>query len=395
MTETLVVFLVFLVLLGVLTQETFVIVLIYLGVGAVLLNRWWSVQVIKKLKFSRAFETKAFPDEIIPVKIDLSNTSILPAVWLRVQDLFPIEVADNRHFYQVISLGPKKALRLEYALKARRRGYYAVGPLEISTGDLLGLSSEIVSQTGKDYLTVYPRVIPLTDPFLPSRSPMGTLRHRQPVYEDPSRPTGKRDYQAGDSLRRIDWKASAATGTLQVKLFEPSIALETVVFLNLNLNEYSLRDRVDGTELAIVAAASLANWVISKRQSTGLATNGVDVLASSADASAIPSRKGRAHLMRILESLARIRAVETLPLAALLRRYRPGIPWGTTLILITGSVNDELFDEALQAKRAGMSIVILLCGRFCAAQEARLRGNAVGIPVIDLQDEEGFRAWQR
>jgi uncharacterized protein (DUF58 family) len=395
MTDTLTAFLMFLLFLGAVTQETFVIVLIYLGVGAVFLNRWWCSRVLKKLQFSRIFESKVFPDEMVPVKICLSNRSYLPAVWMRIQDLFPIEIADNRHFFQVVSLAPRESLQLEYSLKARRRGYYAVGPMQISTGDLLGISPEIISQSANDYLTVYPRVIPLTEPYLPSRSPMGTLRHRQPIYEDPTRPTGKREYQAGDSLRRIDWKATAATGRLQVKLFEPSIALETVIFLNLNFNEYSLRDRVDGSELAIVAAASLANWAISRRQSAGLVTNGVDVLAPQVESNAIPARKGRGHMMRILESLARVRALETFTLPNLLRKYRPGLPWGTTLILITGSATDELYEEALQAKRAGMSVVILLCGRYCAPQEARLRGKTIGIPVLDLQDEDGFKAWQR
>jgi hypothetical protein len=90
---------------------------------------------------------------------------------------------------------------------------------------------------------------------LPSRSPIGTLRHTQPIFEDPSRVRGKRDYTTGDSLRRVDWKATATTGRLQVKQFEPSIALETALFLNLNADEYLQRTRLDATELAIVIAA--------------------------------------------------------------------------------------------------------------------------------------------
>lgn len=395
MGEALTVFLVFLLLLGAFTQETFVIVLIYLGVGAVVLNRWWSLRVIRNLQYQRDFQNKVFPGEIVPVKIRLKNKGFLPAVWLRVQDLFPIEIADTRHFYQVITLGPRESLNLDYVLKARKRGYYAVGPMQITTGDLLGLSAELVSQGASDHLTVYPRVIPLTEPYIPSRSPMGTLRHRQPIYEDTARPTGKRDYQPGDSLRRIDWKATAASGRLQVKLFEASISLETVLFLNLNLIEYGIRDRVEGSELAIETAASLANWIISKRQAVGLITNGVDVLSPQNDVPSIPARKGRGHLMRILESLARIKAIETTAFSSLLRSHRTGLPWGTTLVLITGSADEALFDEALQARRSGMSVVLILCGRYTNAQEIRRRGQGIGIPVFDFQDEEGFKAWQR
>ena len=87
---------------------------------------------------------------------------------------------------------------------------------------------------------------------------------------------GKRDYTAGDSLRRIDWKSTAAVGRLQTKLFEPSIALETVLFLNLNSEEYHYKFRYDASELAIVVAASLANWIIGQKQSVGLVVNGSD-----------------------------------------------------------------------------------------------------------------------
>ncbi len=108
---------------------------------------------------------------------------------------------------------------------------------------------------------------------------MGTLRHHQPIFEDPSRIFGKRPYVSGDSLRRVDWKATASTGQLQVKLFEPSIALETEIFLDLNTEAYEFHSRASATELAIVVTASLANWVVRARQSVGLVTNGLDPLA--------------------------------------------------------------------------------------------------------------------
>lgn len=395
MTETLIGLLVFLILLGALTRETFVIVIIYLGVGSWLFSRWWIARVLGKLQFSRTFENKVFPGENVPVKIAIKNRSILPAVWLRVQDYYPIEVADQRQYHQVITLAPRQQIVLDYQLKAHKRGYYAVGPLDLSSGDLLGLSPEQSSRGSINYLTVYPRIYNLTDPFLPSNSPMGTLRHRQPIFEDPSRPIGKREYQAGDSLRRIDWKASASVGRLQVKQFEPSIALETAIFLNLNLDEYTPKDWVYGTELAITAAASLANWIISKRQSAGLYTNGADLLNITDSSAPIPNRKGRVHLMRILETLARIKARQTTSFTKFLHQYRPNLAWGTTLILISGSADEHLFDEMIQAQRSGMSIVLILCGWNTGAQEARLRARNMGISVMDIMDEDSFKAWQR
>lgn len=388
-------FLLILFVLAVFTRETFVFILLYLFIGVGLLGRWWIDRVIKRLQYNRKYEHKVFPGEIIPVKLDIHNGSWLPAVWMRIQDYYPIEVADTSSFSQVISLGPREAVTLNYNLKAQKRGYYSIGPLHVSAGDLLGMASERQSEGAADHLTVYPRVIPLSKVNLPSHSPIGTMRHQQPIYEDPTRSIGKRDYRPGDSLRRIDWKSSAASGRLQTKLFEPSISLDTITFLDLNLEDYHPRSRFDATELAIVVSASLANWVISKRQSTGLISNGVDPLAADSLPIPLHSRKNRSHLMRILDILARIKAGENESFPALIRRHRVNFPWGTTLIAITGSAETPLFEELIQARRTGLIPVLILCGEHPNHRQAAQQSRLFEIPIFVFRTEKDIEIWKK
>jgi uncharacterized protein (DUF58 family) len=256
------------------------------------------------------------------------------------------------------------------------------------------MSGERQSEGITEHLTVYPRVIALSDVKLPSNSPMGTMRHKQPIFEDPTRPMGKREYQNGDSLRRIDWKASAVTGRLQTKLFEPSIALETAIFLNLNLTDYNIRTHFDATELAIVVTASVANWVVAQRQSTGLVAHGLDPLSANSRPVPIPSRKGRAHLMRILEVLARIRAVEIEPFPDTLRNHRVQLPWGTTMLVVTGSAEQALFDELLQSRRTGLNPVLLLCGEHPNHRQAAQQAKLFHIPVYIFHNEKDLDIWR-
>lgn len=388
-------FVVILIMLAVLTQETFVVILLYFFVGANLLGRWWTGRAINRLVYNRKYDHKVFPGEIVPVQIEIKNGSWLPLVWLRVQDYYPIEIAETSSFSRVISLGPREKTLLNYSLKSQKRGYYTVGPLHVSTGDLLGMSNEKQSQGAADHITVYPRVVPLSEIKLPSRSPMGTMRHTQPIFEDPTRPIGKRDYQAGDSMRRIDWKASAVTGRLQTKLFEPSIALDTILFLNLNLDDYNPRTHFDATELAIVVCASMANWIVAQRQSTGLIANGIDPLSADSRPLPIPSRKGRGHMMRILDILARIKAAETGAFPAMISRHRVTFPWGTTMIAITGSANRALFDELLQARKTGLNPVLVLCGEHPDHRQAVQTGKLFEIPVTVLYHERDMDIWRK
>ncbi len=407
MTEEFLAFLVFLFILAVIVREDFVFTVLYLFAGAYILGGYWSRKSMNSISLQRSFPSRVFLGEDISVNLEIANTSWLPVIWLRVHDSLPPELAIHRYFRQVLSLGPHAKNRFHYRLIARKRGYYQVGPLFATSGDLLGLLGEQRSEGKPDFITVYPRIIPLTKLKLPSNSPMGTLRHTQPIFEDPSRVLNKRDYQAGDSLRRIDWKASASTGRLQVKQFEPSIALETAIFLNLNTLEYDLHTRLDATELAIVVAASLANWVTSKKQSVGLITNGLDPLVDNKEKpkageperhqpfQPLPPRKGRGNLMRILDVLARVEAGETISMVDLLRKEAIHLPWGTTNIIITSQADDRLFDELFQERRAGANIVLVLVGPRASVKEIQRRADYFKFPVYQFASERDLDIWRR
>jgi uncharacterized protein (DUF58 family) len=293
----------------------------------------------------------------------------------------------------VTNLGPRAGAQFEYFLQARKRGYYPIGPLSISTGDILGLSDSLLAQSPAEALVIYPRIIPLPSLEIPSQSPQGTLRHTLPLFEDPTRVFGKRSYTSGDSLRRIDWKSSATSGRLQVKLFEPSIALETCVILNLNGEDYYYRSRIDSTELAIVIAASISNWIIEKKQMVGLLVNGRDPLTADGKPQTIPPRKGKRHLMRLLETLARAEMTDHSGLGSVIQQQRYLLSWGTTLIVITGMAGDEVLDELYQARRGGQNAVLILAGRDSANEPVRPRARILGIPVFSVATERDLNKW--
>ena len=131
------------------------------------------------------------------------------------------------------------------------------------------------------HLIVYPKVLPLTRLKLPTHSPQVVLATPTPLFQDPNRITGVRSYVQGDNPRHIHWPASATTGQVLVKQFQPAIARDTAIFLNLNRADYSQRRaQADvAIELAIVVAASLANHiVIVDNLAVGLSTSGTDPL---------------------------------------------------------------------------------------------------------------------
>ncbi len=375
--------------------DDFAFSILYLLAGVYFFNRLWTSRVIAKLSHTREFTPRVFCGEDIPVNLELVNHSIFPLLWLRLQESVPTELTPPIPLKQVINLGPKGKANFKYTRKARKRGYYTVGPLYASTGDLFGLGGEQRKDGDVNTLTVYPRIIHLTNIKIPSHSPMGTLRHHQPIYEDPTRTIGKRDYVYGDSLRRVDWKASAASGRLQVKQFEPSMALTTAILLNLNSDEYGQQARVDALELAIVIAGSLSNWIVSKKQTVGLITNGIDPIADNQPFRPLLPRKGRNHLMRLLELLARVEFVQQGSFVSLLDKAMVHLTWGTTLILITGQADEALFDELLRLRQAGFNAVLILVGHTPDVQDAKTRGRKFGFPVFHFRNELDMDVWRQ
>ena len=396
MGSSFVVFVIFLFFLAALTRESFVFFLLYLVVLSFLLGRWWIDQVQKSILISRKFVQKAFPGEKITVHLEIKNKSWLPAVWVKIRDFFPVDVAASPSFQRVTSLGPRKNQEMEYELSTHKRGYYRIGPSQVTSGDLLGLVDDRIREGSSEYLTVYPKVISLPGLKIPSRSPMGNIKHIQPIFEDPSRPLGKRDYQSGDLTRRIDWKASASAGKLQVKTYEPSIALAVYIYLNLNNPDYAFRTRFDATELAITTAASIATRVVDLKQSVGLMTNGDDpFLGVRISPPAIPPRKGRSHLMRILETLARVKSDETSIFISLINSNRSNLSWGTTIIVITGAADKELFSEIFQARKTGLNRLLIICGENPEIADIRAQSRHFEIPLVYLRSEKDLDVWRK
>ena len=381
------VFLLFLIFLAVTLQETSIVTIIYFLIGAFLFGRWWRDRALASLEFTRTLIPRILLGETANVRLEVANRGWLPMPWVRIHESLPVELAIPNFFRRAVALGPRGKTAVEYQLRGNKRGYYKIGPLYLQSGDLLGLEDVRERQGAPDYLTVYPRIVPIQKCPIPSFSPIGVLRYHRPLFEDPSRVVGTRDYQSGDSMRRIDWKASAAAGKLQVRQFEPAISLEVAVFLNLCERDFESRSRIDAAELAVVTAASLAAYAAARRQPVGLVTNGRDPLEPESRFHALPVRRGTGHMMLVMEKLARVQLADAASFTALLRERASELAWGTTMLVITGTPDALLFDELLRARRMGLQSIVFLTAPVLRYEAFEARARGLGIPLYEIRSE--------
>jgi uncharacterized protein (DUF58 family) len=391
-------FLVILLAVAFFTRVDFFFYLLYALSGIYILGRVWARRSLAAVELERHHDQRVFWGETFPIQVAVQNRSWLPVLWLRLHDTVPADLMPGTVFRQVISLLPRERLQLAYTMVGRRRGYYAIGPLVTLGSDLLGAASYEHSFQDDDYVIVYPKIIALHDLGFPSQSPFGTLSSRERLFEDPTRIRGVRDYQPGDSLRRMDWKTSARVGSLQVRRFEPAIALETAIFLNLNGAEYPQAHRRHATELGIIVAASVAVHLVEKRQAVGLITNGRDPLADvPSPTPSLPLRKGREHLMHLLDLLARVEVAsedESIPFLELLSRKSLGLPWGSTVVVITAQEVEGLLDTLLGFRRRGLEIILALTCPDRAFNVTAQRADQIGVRALRLWSEQDMDTWR-
>jgi len=350
-------FLLILLVVAVTLRIDFFFTIVYLFAGVYVLSRFWSQRIKKSLHVQRTFIDHVFSGDTASVDLVIGNTGWLPIPWIVATESVSPELSPPLSS-ELLRLRGNEQRHIPYSFTCRRRGYYPLGPLKVATGDLLGIMPRITQQLDQQFLTVYPKIVPLEHLGLPTRSPLAVLPSRSPLFEDTSRIMGVRSYQPGDSQRRIHWTASANAGELLVKRYQPAIARETLICLDLNSDHYT--QRYGSTELAIIVAASIAYHVIVReRQAVGLATEAI-IPASGIQRFSLSPRQKRAHLTQILEVLARVQTTPGIPFLELLRREQARLAWGATMTIITGREDQGLLDMLIGLRRVGFAVALIL-----------------------------------
>ena len=165
-----------------------------------------------------------------------------------------------------------------YQLECNRRGYYQIGPLVLETGDLFGLHRRYRVVTEPHFLLVYPEVVPLEGYDIASRRPIGEVRLSHRLFEDPTRDRrraalrGRRSAEPRPLAGHRAHRRAAQQGLRAVDRGRGDDRCSD--FHRAGLSDE--RHEPLRSELAVTAAASLANAVYQMGQQVGLVTNGRD-----------------------------------------------------------------------------------------------------------------------
>lgn len=274
-----------------------------------------------------------------------------------------------------------------YVLERLPRGRYVVERALATIDDPFGLAQAEVELEAGGALLVYPRLVVLDRLF--SESGAHAQDGRRLLLR---RPSGfdlhsVREYEQGESLRKVHWRTTARRGQLMVKELEDAPRDEIAVILDADASAVS----GDSFDVQVRAAGSILRAHAAHGRRAVLAVN-----SASRRTVRVSSLEG--DWLAALGVLAEVEPDGTRPLIELLARESGAASRALETVVVTarlsGALATKLIQRALSAH--GVSVVWIdapsFAGRPTRVEPELLRLQAAGVAVAVLRQGDRLAA---
>lgn len=320
-------------------------------------------------------ESRLMVGDSFDLALTIENGKPLPLPWVAISEFVPTGLTPDRAdgpmrsqfgLYEVketTSLGAYERVTFHRRLTARQRGHYAFGPSRVASGDIFGFyEARLESHRRPVSLVVYPRTVPLTEFAPPASRPVGEVYSPAWRIDDPTRPSGLREYRPGDPARRIDWKATARRDEVLVRTYDPSVSQRITILVECNtsmIDRWSNRPEL--LEAAVTGAASVAMRAAALRCAVGIVVNGN--IAGGIAPSVVAPGAGPGQLAAVMTTLAGATSMTTKPLEEVVAVHAAeALPQGATIVYVAGVIRAPVAQYVASLRRRGHPVVALYVG---------------------------------
>jgi uncharacterized protein (DUF58 family) len=318
----------------------------------------------------------------VPVVAQLeASGTVLPAAATLVERVG--RLGEQRHLLR--RHGRRLAVR--YVLEGLPRGRYAFEDVRLEIADPFALESVAMSLPAPGALLVYPRLVELERLFSEtgahSHDGRRLLLRRQSGFEL----HGVRDYEQGESLRRVHWRSTARRGQLMVKELEDAPRDEIAVLLDADAAA------AVGTSFdeQVRAAGSILQSYVRRGRRAVLVVN-----SERRDVQQVHSVA--ADWRRALELLAAAEPTGRTTVARLLGEQDGPAARALELVVVTARLEPALVDRLVQRalSRRKVSLVYVDAASFnggrARAEALLLRLHTAGIAVATVRAGDDLQA---
>jgi len=414
--------------LALLLRVEFYAYVVYALVGVLLISHLMGRFALERTELERhCSRAKAEIGDNATVSIEVRYRKALPIPWLIIEDVIPERLEAEGERALALLMLPFGRRSMKYRVNCRYRGYHQIGPTVLESGDFFGLVRRFRTGSDRNFITVYPKVVPIGHWGIRTRRPIGEVIVRQRLHEDPTRLAGVRYYQRGDPLNRIHWRATARTGELHSRVYEHSTLIGANIVLDFHQPSWEEAsekqvetpaapptDWFDNAEFAVTVAASLAAFVIEQKQCVGFISNGGDaaerirkeIMAESTDTRTeamqiareeesvdrlrpveVPPQKGDAQWAQLMETFAHLEVRDGRTCAQLINDEYESWPREASLLLIVPALPPALLQQIARLRDAGFLVTAFVVRNEEEYVVGRARLAAEHIDVIHVRTE--------
>lgn len=220
------------------------------------------------------------------------------SVRIRLRDVAPVSFRVARSLFD-LRVSSAAAWTLVYPAVPAERGTHTFGPIAVRTRGPLGLIERQAVLSAPATVRVYPDLIALSprEAALVAPSPWLLGKRRGALRGEGREFHQLRDYQSGDDLRWLDWKAFAHRGRPTVREYRSERNQRVLLVLDAGrLMTARIEDR-SRLDWAVQAAGRLARVVLAQGDAVGIA------LFSRRMKALLAPARGPGHLGRLTELL--------------------------------------------------------------------------------------------
>lgn len=296
-----------------------------------------------------------FTGETIEINYHIQNQSIFSIPYLEIKSniykTLTGEYSDEISF----SLEKNKSISHKEDVVLKRRGYYDLGDVVITIGDVFGFYSLRKTLSSNISLLVYPEPIILSTFQVAASQKPGQFSVQNSVFKDKNRVTSLREYRDGDSIRSIHWKLSAKRDSLIIKEYDNPGDNNVIIFIDNHMDLFKndinrrLEDKTADTALSIV------NYCLKENIKVSLETQ---------DHKEYKSIQGEREvdLKAFLDLLARFKGNGYYNLTSLITERSELFNQGSTIIIITPNLNKEMGALGIQLGSKNLYPIFITIG---------------------------------
>ncbi|MFS0727546.1 DUF58 domain-containing protein [Paenibacillus sp. 1P07SE] len=329
----------------------------------------------RSLQYSRSFNVhKCKEGETVQLVEVIANHKPLPMPWIRLETTLDAalqfkgntDVSVNsgsltQNHNSLFSLMPFMKITRKHSVTPVRRGVYELNSASLTFGDLLGWWKKSETLRMDVQLLVHPKPLPIKEVPLPSHSWQGETTVKRWIVEDPFIVAGVRDYQPHDPFHRVNWKATARTGRLQVRQQDYTSDQKLLIYLNFEDSETMWKE-IGNRELieqGIRYAAAIARQAARSGMAVGFGCNGRTVGEPEKRSLRMLPRAGNLQLERIYDAMARLAIERTVPFDAFLEEDIASKRRTMDYVILSVHTGRKIIEKMKKIERAGNSVSLI------------------------------------